>query len=144
MDFTLPTPETDIVDTYAGLSLTVPAIPGKHAAAEITTVKVSLTVAHQDSPEEDLVAGDILASVDLGGHRLTAQGARNKSAGYGAVFGVSDEEARWEIARAALLASCERHGLNPTKVVDHSIATFAEKQAVEQARMLKSFGITGS
>src|SRR5262245_2107393 len=142
MEFTFPTPETDIVDTYR-VSLNVPAIEAqRHNAYEVTLVRVSLTVVTEDNPEEDVVKGDILASVDLSGYQLAKTGQRYMNHPYGTVFGVRDEETRFEIARQALLASCERHHLDPTKVVDHSIATWAEQQAAQQARLLKQFGIT--
>jgi hypothetical protein len=143
MNITLPTPETDIVDTYTGVSLRVPAVPSQYAAAEVTTVRVSLTVAVEDSDEDELKAGDVLASVELIGYALTKAGKRDSRQGYRSLFGKAEDETRWEIARTALLASCERHGVDPAKIVDHSIAPFAEMQADKQARLLARFGIEG-
>src|SRR5262245_17726090 len=143
MEFEFPTPETDIVDTYR-VSLTVPAIEAQRISPfEVTHVRVSLTVVTEDNPEEDLVKGDILASVDLGGFQLAKTGKRYLNHPYGQVFGVRDEETRFEIARQALLASCERHHLDATKVVDFPVGTWAEVKAADEARLLARFGITG-
>jgi hypothetical protein len=146
MDFTqmLGAPETDVVDTYT-VAITVPAVETalNESAFEVTTVKVSLTKVRQTQPSDGLVEGDILATVTLRGYPLTRQGRRYQGIGLSPVYAISDEEARWEIARQALLASCDRHHLDATHVVDHSIATWAEHQAAsQQSWIVKDFGLT--
>lgn len=139
MKFEFNTPETDIVDTYT-VSEIVPAMQ-RERSYEVIRVRVSLTVAQKDNAEDDLVAGDIMAQVDMIGYALTKQGQRVKGQGSTHVFGMREDETRYEIARQALLASCERHGLNPTKVVDHPIATFDEYQEQMQINLRQRFGI---
>jgi hypothetical protein len=140
MDFTFDAPETDLVDTYK-VSLTVPEIPRQHSAAEVTSVRVSLTVVTETVLAEGLVEGDILASVTLYGYQLAKTGKRRANGTSGVVFGYHEEETRWEIARQALLASCARHGLDAAQVVDHSTLSWAEHQARAQALVLEQFGI---
>jgi hypothetical protein len=138
MQIEFSTPETTIEDYYT-VNVVAPASERIQETVEITAVKVRLMV--MTKAEEDFEPGDISATIDMWGYHLTAKGERAKNKAHGQVYGHWDEETRWEVTRQALLASCERHHLDPTKVRDASIATWAEHQREAEARMLARFGI---
>lgn len=140
IDFRNIAPATEIVDSYPVPAVAVPPVdsPGEGAGgAEITLVQVTLRVIKEDDPDDDIFAGDVMADVGLRGYRLTKAGKRDARTGSVTIYGLREEETRYEIARAAVQASLGHHGLDGYrhKVIDHPMETWAEYSAQRLAAL---------
>ena len=115
---------TEYVDQYTTKTV-VPAVNARRAA-EVTSVEVRLS----PLPEEE--GGGWYADVHMQGYALTKAGKRNAQ-GIRELVSENDSEERWDIARAALLASVERHnvplGEVDTPLARHTWAQWSEARA---------------
>ena len=99
------------------------AATGSERAAHVDQVRVEVT------PDSD---GSLFLEVYMYGHVLTAAGKRSMSSSHGHIYGQTQSEERYNLAREAALATIERHGFNTAKIEDPLVhlawAEFAKTQ----------------
>ena len=109
---------------------------------------VTLTVLNAETLSDDERAdgynpGDTLVEVTMHGYPLTKSGKRAQNKNLALDTGYRDEQTRWEIRRALVQASLDRHGIDPVTVVGASpLIAWDEHRAKTEAVLLARFGIT--
>ena len=112
---------SEIADVY-DVDVTF-APTGSERGAQVDQVRVEVT------PTSDQ---DLFLEVYMYGHVLTAAGKRSMSSSHGHIYGQTQSEERYNLAREAVLATIERHGFDATKIEDslahQTWAEFAKDQ----------------
>jgi hypothetical protein len=114
--------DTTIIDRYT----TDVTLPATDHTRGLHVTHVTVEIGPVDG-EPDSLYCDVIPK----GYELTAKGTHNQRFGYGRLFSTYQSEGLYNVAREALLASIERHGLDAARFdpIPFPTLTFAEYQA---------------